>query len=80
MQITILLTTLLNIFATPNPCGVELSTTEDPPIDLCTEDVYLDAEGAPLVDADGTTLARYCDWTGEDAPVWADEVCCELGP
>ena len=77
MQITIVLTTLLSIFAmVPTLYG-----DGDPvPDDLCTEDVYLDPEGVPLVDSDGTTLSRYCVWTGEDAPVWADEVCCEMGP
>ena len=53
----------------------------DPPVlDLCADEVYLDPEGAPLEDADGTRLSVYCDWTGEDAPVWAGEVCCDLGP
>ena len=52
----------------------------DPVLDLCEESVYLDPDGVPLEDADGTRLSRYCTWTGEDAPLWADEVCCELGP
>lgn len=81
MPITIVLTTLLNIFATvPTLCGDVSLAVEDPVPDLCTEDVYLDPDGVPLEDADGTTLSRYCVWTGEDAPVWADTVCCELGP
>lgn len=46
--------------------------------DLCA-DVYLDPTGAPLQDADGTTLSRYCEWTGPDAPVWAGAVCCSFG-
>lgn len=45
---------------------------------LC-DDVYLDAAGAPLHDADGTTLSRYCEWTGPDAPVWGNELCCSFG-
>ena len=59
MQITILLTTLLNIFATPNPCGAGFTIIADPPlIDLCAEDVYLNAEGVPYADSNGTTLSR----------------------
>lgn len=81
MKITIALVTLLNTFATvPALCGDVFLAAEDPVPDLCTENVYLNSEGLPLQDSDGTTLSRYCVWTGEDAPVWADEVCCEIGP
>ncbi len=81
MQITIALTTLLNIFTTvPTLCGDIFVAAEDTVPDLCSEDVYLNPEGIPLEDSDGTTLSRYCVWTGEDAPVWAGEVCCEFGP
>ena len=34
--------------------------------DLCSDYVYLDLEGFPLEDADGTQLSIYCDWTGAD--------------
>lgn len=64
--ITVTLTTLLGILGTAP--------------DLCEENVYLDPDGVPLVDANGTHLSKYCAWTDEDAPVWDDEVCCELGP
>ena len=66
MEVTIVLATLLNLFTAP---------------DLCTEAVYLDADNVPIVDYEGTTLSRYCTWTEKQrAPVWSDEVCCDLGP
>ena len=63
MNPAIIVTTLLNIFAT-SP-------------DLCSE-VYLDSDGSPLVDSIGQTVARYCEWTGPDAPVLDADVCCEI--
>ena len=82
MEPTTVLTTILTILATmPNLGADPTQTATEPEVpDLCTEDVYLDAEGVPLKDSDGTQLSRYCTWTGDDAPVWADEVCCEFGP
>ncbi|NVB36227.1 hypothetical protein G6O69_38365 [Pseudenhygromyxa sp. WMMC2535] len=46
--------------------------------DLC-DDVYLDEIGAPVTDSEGTRLSRFCQWTGPDAPLWADHVCCSIG-
>ena len=63
MKITIILTTLLNTFAS-SP-------------DLCAES-YLDPSGDPWTDAIGQTLSRYCTWTGPDAPVLDAEVCCNI--
>jgi hypothetical protein len=61
MQISIILTTLLNTFATsPN---------------LCAE-VYLDANGDRITDAAGQTFSRYCEWTGPASPVLDADVCC----
>ena len=82
MEPTHILTTVFAIFAAaPNLwTGLPQATADLEVPDLCTEVVYLDLEGAALEDADGTKLSVYCEWTGEDAPVWADEVCCELGP
>ena len=51
------------------------ASTEAP--DLCA-DVYLNPTGDPIKDADGTTLARFCEWTGPEAPVWDRDVCCEV--
>jgi hypothetical protein len=62
MVITTLLSTLLSTFATPVP-------------DLCA-DVVRDASGAPVTDAVGQTLSRFCQWTGPGAPVWDANVCC----
>ena len=46
--------------------------------DLC-DDVYLNADNEPITDAYGTTLSRFCEWTGPDAPVWDDDLCCTTG-
>ena len=59
----IIVTTILNIFATTP--------------DLCAE-VYLDEYGEPWTDAIGQTLSRYCEWTGPDAPVLDADVCCTI--
>ena len=82
MEPKTVLTTILTIFATvPNLWTSPVNAATEPEVpDLCTEDVYLDPDGVPIMDSDGITLSRYCVWTGEDAPVWADEVCCEIGP
>ena len=64
MELTILLTTLLNTFATTAP-------------NLC-DDVYRDPTGEPYPDWAGQTLSRYCEWTGPDAPVWDADVCCTI--
>jgi len=63
MELSAILTTVLNIFAT-SP-------------DLCA-DVYLDANGQPWTDAVGQTLSRYCRWTGPGAPVLNSDVCCQI--
>ncbi len=63
MTLSIILTTLLNTFATTP--------------DLC-DDVYLDAAGDPYTDSIGQTLPRYCKWTGPDAPLWDADVCCTI--
>lgn len=63
MAITTLLSTLLISFANPP--------------DLC-DAVYTDALGVPYTDSTGQTLSRYCEWTGPDAPVWDDDVCCSI--
>lgn len=63
MQLTAILTTVLNIFAN-SP-------------DLCAE-VLLDADGQPWTDSLGQTLSRYCQWTGPDAPVLDAEICCDI--
>ncbi|MCA8973024.1 MAG: hypothetical protein KDC95_24790, partial [Planctomycetes bacterium] len=76
------LTTILTIFAIVPDLGwgpAQAATEPEVP-DLCTDDVYLDPDGVPLQDSDGTQLSRHCTWTDEDAPVWADQVCCEFGP
>ena len=82
MEPTTVLTIILNTFAiVPNLWGSPAPAGTEPEVpDLCTENVYLDPDGVPLEDAGGTQLSRYCTWTGDDAPVWADEVCCEFGP
>ena len=82
MEPTTVLTIILNTFAiVPNLWGAPASAATQPEVlDLCTEVVHLDPDGVPLEDADGTQLSRYCTWTGDDAPVWSEEVCCELGP
>ena len=59
----IIVTTILNIFAT-SP-------------DLCAES-YLDEYGKPWTDSIGQTLSRYCTWTGPDAPILDAEVCCTI--
>jgi len=65
MELPIIVTTLLSIFATGTP-------------NLC-DDVYLNpATGAPFTDSVGQTLARYCEWAGPDAPVWDANVCCKI--
>ncbi|EDM74782.1 hypothetical protein PPSIR1_11005 [Plesiocystis pacifica SIR-1] len=45
--------------------------------DLC-DDVYLDEIGAPITDSKDTKLSRFCEWTGPDAPIWANHVCCAI--
>ena len=62
MKLPIVLSILLSTFATSVP-------------NLC-DDVYVDAAGDPITDAVGQTLARFCVWTGPDAPVWDADVCC----
>ena len=54
------------------------STAFATPPDLCAKDVYADATGDPFTDSTGTTLSRYCQWTGPDAPVWAGDACCSF--
>ena len=61
MAITIVLTTLLNVFAFAP--------------DLCS-DAYLNAAGEPYTDSTGMTLSRFCQWAGPDVPVWDNTVCC----
>jgi hypothetical protein len=65
MKLSVLLSTLLSTFA----------TTTAP--DLCDQ-VYLDATGNPITDSVGQTLARYCKWSGPDAPIWRADVCCTI--
>ena len=64
MLSTVALTTLLTLFAIDSQ-------------DLCA-DVYLDLTGAPLVDAGGQSVSRYCEWTGPNPPVWDADVCCTI--
>ena len=45
--------------------------------DLC-DIPRLAADGSAITDSTGQHLARYCEWTGPDAPVLDSEVCCEL--
>lgn len=45
--------------------------------DLCA-DVILKTSGEPVTDAAGTTLSRFCEWTGSTAPVWDGDVCCKV--
>jgi hypothetical protein len=63
MKLSIIVTTILNMFAT-SP-------------DLCAEP-YLDPYGTPCTDSIGQTLSRYCKWTGPDAPVLDANVCCTI--
>jgi hypothetical protein len=44
---------------------------------LCA-DVLLKTSGVPVTDAGGTTLSRFCQWTGQTAPVWDGDVCCNI--
>ena len=68
MELSIILTTtIFTIFAT---------FASDTP-NLCDE-VLLDATGSPYTDSIGQTLARFCQWTGPDAPVWNKDVCCTI--
>jgi hypothetical protein len=62
VKLSIILSTLLSTFATP---------------DLC-DDVFLDASGDPVTDLVGQTLSRYCKWTGPDVPTWNADVCCKF--
>jgi hypothetical protein len=62
MKLSIVLATLLSTFATTVP-------------DLC-DVVFLDANGDPVTDTVGQTLARFCEWKGPDVPVWNANVCC----
>jgi hypothetical protein len=64
MKLSIILTTILNTFATGTP-------------NLC-DDVYLSPTGSPYTDLLGQMLPRYCEWTGPDAPVWDADVCCKV--
>jgi hypothetical protein len=64
VKLAIILSTILSTFATTAP-------------DLCG-DVFLNANGDPVTDLVGQTLARYCKWTGPDAPVWNANVCCTI--
>lgn len=63
MELLFVFASVVNLFA-PTP-------------DLCA-DVHLDPAGAPYTDSIGQTLSRYCEWTGPDAPVWDDDVCCTV--
>lgn len=63
------LTTMMFLLA-PAPAAGSLP-------DLC-DDVYLDDVGAPATDSKGVALSRFCTWTGPDAPLWADHVCCAI--
>jgi hypothetical protein len=63
MELTTILITILEIFAT-NP-------------DLCA-DIHRDASGQPLTDAGGQTLSRYCQPAGPDAAVLDSDVCCTI--
>ena len=63
MTLSIILTTALTTFAT-SP-------------DLCA-DVYLDETGAPIEDALGQTLSKYCQWSGPDSPILDSDVCCTI--
>ena len=47
------------------------------PPDLC-DDGLLNSSGTERVDSRGQNLPVHCQWTGPDAPVWDDEVCCDL--
>ena len=60
---------LLSLFLSTTPTG------EAP--DLCAE-VMRGPDGAEIWDSTGRHLSRYCEWTGPDAPVWDDDVCCEV--
>ena len=62
MTLAITLTTLITFATSP---------------DLCAE-VYLDSDGVPLQDSVGQTLARFCKWTGPDAPLLEADVCCNF--
>ena len=64
MNTALVVSALLAMFATFTP-------------DLC-DDVYLDDTGAPYTDFNGRMLSRYCAWSGPDAPVWDDDVCCSV--
>lgn len=64
MKLSIILSTILNTFATGTP-------------NLC-DDVYRDPAGSPYTDLLGQTLSRYCEWTGPDVPVWGGDVCCMI--
>lgn len=63
MQLSIILITLLNNFAT-SP-------------DLCAEP-YRGADGSPYTDSIGQTLSLYCRWTGPDVTVLDSDICCVL--
>jgi hypothetical protein len=63
MKLSIIVTTILNMFAT-SP-------------DLCAEP-YLDPYGTPCTDSIGQTRSRYCKWTGPDAPLLDANVCCTI--
>lgn len=69
MSIKALFTASLLAFITPSASG-ELPNLCDAP--------YLDESGAPFYDSTGLVLARYCEWTGPDAPQWNDALCCSL--
>jgi hypothetical protein len=64
VKLSIILSTLLSTFATGSP-------------DLC-DDVFLDANGDPVMDLVGQTLSRFCKWTGPDVPAWDANVCCKF--
>lgn len=64
----LLLTTLL----------LQLGADGSPLTDLCTLDPLRAPTGEVMSDSGGTTLARYCQWTGPDAPAWDDLACCSL--
>ena len=46
-------------------------------IDLC-DAALQHPDGGPVSDSAGTTLSRYCQWSGPDVPVWDQTACCEL--
>ncbi|PRP98292.1 hypothetical protein ENSA5_30250 [Enhygromyxa salina] len=63
-MLPVILSTLLSNFATSDP-------------NLC-DLLHADASGAPYLDSTGQGLARYCAWTGPEAPVLDANLCCDI--